>query len=90
MGLLSRSAGYCYCLHCDGCIWEFPHNLPSLDIFNCIPPISLLLGIGLCSRLCFRLVIVRGVYELSYFPFVLLGMGVCLLSNDYLKPQEYY
>lgn len=57
MGLLSRSSGYSYCVHCDGCFWQFTHHLPSLDIINRFPSLSVLCGTDLCSGFCFWLVL---------------------------------
>lgn len=57
MGLLSGSPGHSHRLRCDGYFRQFTHQLPSLDLFNCLPTLPLLPGAGICSGLCFRLVI---------------------------------
>lgn len=49
MGLLFRSFGYSHRLHCHGCLCQFPHSFPSMDIYNGYPTLSFLPGIGLCS-----------------------------------------
>ena len=57
MGLLIRGAGHSHSLRCDGRFCQFPHYLPSLDIFCSSLAIPFLPGTGLCFGLCPWLVI---------------------------------
>lgn len=105
MGLLSGSPGHSHRLHCDGYFRQFTHQLPSLDLFNCFPTLPLLPGAGLCSGLCFRLVIdsrrgdltseyigvLFGFYKAIYFSFSFhFTMLYMILDNVIVSRQAFW
>lgn len=73
VGLLFRSVGDPHSLHHHGSVWQFPYNLPSLDISSGYPTLPLVSGIGLCSWLCVWLV---------------LGLGQPMFLALVVKPQQ--
>lgn len=79
MELLFRSVGYCHCLHCHGCLCQFPDNLPSVDIYSGYPSLSLLPSIGICSWLCIWLVIDHMMFFILVpcMALTLCSWGVC-------------
>lgn len=82
MGFLSRSAGNRYRMYCHGYLWQLPHYFPSLGIFIGFRALSILYCSGVCSGLCFRLVIdleqIKGcssaylIISWLFFPFSLI------------------
>lgn len=57
MGLHSRGAGYSHSLHRDGSLCQLPDHLPSVDIFHCLHPLSILTSTGVRPRLRGRMVV---------------------------------
>lgn len=76
MGLLFRSVGYSHRLHCHGCLCQFPHCFPSMDIHTGHSTLPLFSGIGLCSWLCIWLVIDQIMFHVFMFCATLVLLGV--------------
>ena len=78
MGFLSWSAGYSYCLHCDGSLCQLPHRFPTVDIYSSYPTLPILPSLDLCSWLRFWLVI---DYVFSWAKILMVGYYISCMKK---------